>query len=169
MNDVERLQAWITHVFDHAVTEPAWYSSAGASDGEWPDAPAIIAKHIAETFEQGCELLSRYSDEQLNQGFWYLFGYSRPGFMLTLLDEEIPVAVRLRALRSFVPLFEQVMTARCSPLLSHLDEQLANPLNIPCYMWFDEVFDRFPPDRLERATRYRPLGSTLPATRRYDR
>jgi hypothetical protein len=151
MNDVERLQAWIAYVFDHAVTEPEWYSSAGASDEEWPDAPVVIVTHIAETFEHGRELLSRFSDEQLNQGFWFLFGNSKPDFMFALLDEKIPVAIRLRALRSFVPLFEQVMAARCSPHLSYLDEQPANPLNSSCYMWFDELLDRFSPQELERA------------------
>jgi hypothetical protein len=151
MNDVERLQVWISHVFDHPVTEPAWYWSEDEFSDEWPDAPAIVVTHIAETFEQGRELLSRYSDEQLDQGFWYLFDDSRPGFMRTLLDEEIPVAARLRALLSFVPLFEQVMAPRCSPVLSHLHEQPTNPLNSACYMWFDEVLDRFFPERLERS------------------
>jgi hypothetical protein len=36
-------------------------------------------------------------------------------------------------LRSFVPLFEHVMAARCSAHLCHLDED-ANPLNDSCYM-----------------------------------
>ena len=71
--------------------------------------------------------------------------------MVTLLDEDIPVAIRLRALRSFVPLFEQVMAARCSSHLSHVEWQGSNPLNSACYMWFDEVLDRFSPERLERA------------------
>ncbi len=29
------------------------------------------------------------------------------------------------------------MAVRCSPHLSHLDEQPANPLNGACYMWWD--------------------------------
>ena len=150
MNDVESLQAWITHVFDHPVTDPEWYWSSEAP-ATAHEAPEEIPAHIAETFEHGSELLSRFSDEQLNQGFWYLFGNSSPDFMLTLLDEKIPLPVRLRALRSFVPLFEQVMATRCSSHLSHQDEPGASPLNIACYMWFDELLDRFSPRQLERA------------------
>jgi hypothetical protein len=71
--------------------------------------------------------------------------------MGTLLDQAVPLACRVRALRSFVPLFEQVMAKRCSSHLSHLDERGANPLNVACYMWFDEVLDRFYPERLMQA------------------
>ena len=71
--------------------------------------------------------------------------------MGTLLDVKILLVSRLRALRSFVPLFEQVMAARCSSHLSHLDEKGANVLNSACYMWFDELLDRFHPHRLVQA------------------
>jgi hypothetical protein len=106
--------------------------------------------HIAETFEHAGKLLSRFSDEQINQGFWCLFYQGGPDFMGTLLDEKIPLASRLRALRSFVPLFEQVMAVRCSSHLTCFDEN-ANPLNSACFMWFDEVLDRFNPQKLIQA------------------
>src|SRR5579862_1885205 len=82
-----------------------------------------VVAHIAETFEQSGNLLSRFSGEQLNQGFWYLFYEGDPDFMGTLLDVGVPLAYRLRALRSFVPLFEQVMAQRCSLHLSHIADQ----------------------------------------------
>jgi hypothetical protein len=53
-------------------------------------------------------------------------------------------------LRSFIPLFEQVMASRCSPHLSHLDEQPANPLNGACYMWWDILPIHGKPDDPER-------------------
>lgn len=93
---------------------------------------------VAETFERGGELLKQFSEEQLEQGFWYLVGESSPGdFMGALTDTELPAQVRLRVLRSFVPLFEQVMALRCSPHLSQLAEGGVNPLNSACYMWWD--------------------------------
>jgi hypothetical protein len=55
------------------------------------------------------------------------------------------------ALRSFVPLFEQVMAVRCSPHLSHLDEPGANPLNGACYMWWDILPIHGSPDEPARA------------------
>jgi hypothetical protein len=104
---------------------------------EWEGPPAQVATHIAEAFEESGRLLARFSDEHLNQAFWFLVSNSCSEFMYTLVDSGVPSASRLRALRSFVPLFEQVMAARCSPHLSHLDEHGANPLNGACYMWWD--------------------------------
>lgn len=150
------LQVWIDHVFDHPVSNPPWYWRADAmatsiGTEEWPEAPETIVAHIAETFEHSGKLLSRFSDDQLNQGFWYLFYQGPPDFMGTLLDERVPLGCRLRALRSFAPLFEQVMAQRCSSHLSHLDEKGASSLNAACYMWFDVVLDRFDPERLIQA------------------
>ena len=127
------LAKWIEHVFDHPVTDPAWHWAPDAP--EWDGPPAQVATDIAETFEHSGRFLARFSDEQLNQGFWFLVSSSE--FMYALVDPGVPSASRLRALRSFVPLFEQVMAARCSSHLSHLDEKGANPLNLACYMWWD--------------------------------
>jgi len=135
VNDSHSLPNWIAHVFDHPVTDPAWHWSLDAP--EWQDSPEHIASLIAETFERSGELLSRFSDVQLEQAFWFLVSGSGSNFMFALVDPGVPLANRLRALRSFVPLFKQVMAVRCSSHLSHLDEQPANPLNSACYMWWD--------------------------------
>lgn len=153
MSSAQPLRVWIDHVFDHAVSDRRWYwdSAIAKSEDDWPEAPETIVVHIAETFEHAGRLLSRFSDEQLDQGFWYLFYQGPPDFIGTLLDEGVPLESRLRALRSFVPLFKQVMATRCSSHLSSFDEEDANPLNSACYMWFDEVLDRFNPERLTQA------------------
>jgi len=132
---MDQLEAWITYIFDHAVAERKWYWSENPP--EWQGAPEDVPALIADTFEHGGELLARFSDEQLDQGFWFLLDGGPPDLFLALVDPEISLATRLRALRSFVPLFEQVMAIRCSSHLSHLDEQPANTLNSACYMWWD--------------------------------
>lgn len=131
----DSLAKWIAYVFDHAVTDPAWHWAPDAP--QWDGSPGQVATHITESFEDPGRLLARFSDEQLNQGLWFLVSSSCSEFMYALIDSGIPSASRLRALRSFVPLFEQVMAPRCSAHLSHLDEQGANPLNGVCYMWWD--------------------------------
>jgi hypothetical protein len=135
MTESHSLPNWIAHVFDHPVAESAWYWEPDAP--AWEESPEYIATLIAETFERSGELLAPFTDAQLNQGFYYLVGGSFSGFTHSLVHAEVPLAVRLRVLRSFVPLFEQVMARRCSPHLSHLDEWPANPLNASCYMWWD--------------------------------
>ena len=131
----DSLANWLEHVFDHPVTDPAWHWASDAP--QWQDSQGQVATHIAETFEQSGRLLARFSDEQLDQGFWFLVDNSCSEFMCCLVDPNVPLPLRLRALCAFVPLFEQVMAARCSPHLSHLAEKGANPLNSACYMWWD--------------------------------
>lgn len=135
MNNTRSLSDWIEHVFDHPVSDPAWHWAF--DDSAWDDAPEQNATFIADAFERSGELLSRFTDEQLNQGFSYLTSPSCSNFMFVLSEPSVPLASRLRVIHSFVPLFEQVMAVRCSPHLSHLDEQPANPLNGACYIWWD--------------------------------
>lgn len=148
-NDSSPLTKWIEYVFDHPVTDPAWYWALDAP--EWKEPPAQVATHIAETFEDSGRLLARFSDEHLNQAFWFLVSNSCSEFMYALVDPEVPSSSRLRALRSFLPLFEQVMAARCSPHLSHLDEHGANPLNAACYMCWDILPIHGRPEEAARA------------------
>jgi hypothetical protein len=125
------LQSFIAFLFDRPVP----YRSEDS--GEWPDNPEQIARLIAGTFERSGELLARFSDAQLDQGFRFLLDAGGSEFMFSLVQADVPAAMRLRTLRSFVPLFEQVMAVRCSLHLSHLDEPSANPLNGICYLWWD--------------------------------
>jgi hypothetical protein len=134
-SDSSSLAEWIEYVFDHPVTDPAWHRTSEGAERDWP--ADEVATYIAETFEQSGRLLAGFSDEQLNQAFWFLLDTGCSEFMCVLVDPSVPISSRLRALHSFVPLFEQVMAARCSPHLSHVDESVANPLNTVCYIWWD--------------------------------
>jgi hypothetical protein len=136
------LYAWIDHIFDHPVpADPnatAWYQADDAP--KWQGSLELVPTLTAEMCEHSGELLARFSDAQLDQGFWYFVGCEPPGFIKTLVDSEIPLAERVRAIRSFTPLFEQVMAARCSPLLSHLGEPPEGSLNDSCFIWWDLIW-----------------------------
>ena len=129
------LSEWVAYVFDHDVTDPAWHFDINAPYINL--APAAAAQLISEAFENGGELLRPFSDAQLNQGFWFLVSNGGSDYMFCLSDASVLLALRRRALRSFVPLFQQVMVPRCTPVLSHFDEAGASPLNSACYMWWD--------------------------------
>ncbi|MCX5658151.1 MAG: hypothetical protein NTW19_00315 [Planctomycetota bacterium] len=135
MNNAPSLADWIAHVFDHPVGDPAWHWSFDAPN--WHGSAEETSVFIAETFEQSGELLAGFTDAQLNQGLWYLVSGACSHFMRDLVEPKVPLPIRLRALRSFLPLFEQVMAVRCSPHLSALDEGPSNPLNATCCMWWD--------------------------------
>ena len=64
MNDADTLPIWIAHVFDHPVTDQAWYWSLDAPG--WQGSSEQVATFIADTFERSGELLASFSDAQLN-------------------------------------------------------------------------------------------------------
>ena len=137
MAEAVSLSQWIAYVFDRPVTDPAWHFSI-----DFPSldpGPKRVAELVAETFEEGGELLRPFSDAQLNQAFWFLVSSGNSDCMLCLSDDSVPWPLRRRALRSFVPLFRQVMAVRCSTVLSHRDEPGSSPLNSACYMWWDLI------------------------------
>jgi hypothetical protein len=128
------LDQWVRFVFDHPVTEVAWHFDIDAPDLGLP--PAQAATLMAETFERSVELLRPFTDAQLNQGFWFLLSTGSSGYMLCLTDASVAWPLRRRVLRSFLPLFRDVMAARCTASLSHRSES-GSALNSACYMWWD--------------------------------
>jgi hypothetical protein len=131
------LRSWIDYVFDHPVSDPAWHWAPEAA--RLTLTPTREAELYVETFERSEEMLQRFSSVQVDQGLDYLTSNMCSSHMFALLDPSVPEATRLRAVRSFVPLFETTMRRRCSERLSHLNEPGADPLNSSCYMWWDRL------------------------------
>jgi hypothetical protein len=127
-------EAWVQHVFDHEVREPAWYFDPDAPG--WDGSPETTVAYVTRLLESPAPILDRFDDAQLNQGFWYLVG-AGSSYMFTLTNPAVPSPARLRCVRSFEPVFRTLFASRCSPHLSHLDQPGANPLNAACYMWWD--------------------------------
>jgi hypothetical protein len=111
---------------------------AGRRQDEWDlllSVPEPLSLgYVTDAFERPLDLLGGYSDEELQGGLWFLLGDY--GVLHPATDDLLPLADRLRAVRSVGTLFSELMTARCTPTLSHLDEP-GSPLNSPCYMWWD--------------------------------
>ena len=126
---------WVAHVFNHDVRSPEWYFDPDSA--YWDGSPDLTVAYLTRLFENPGPYLQPYSNEQLNQGFWYLVSNSGSTHMFALLDEQVPQEARIRCVRAFYPLFEKIFAKFCSPHLSHLDEPGANPLNTVCYMWWD--------------------------------
>jgi hypothetical protein len=66
-----RLESWIADIFDHPVTDPAWYFDPDREELQ-DVSPAETAQLIAATFEGAGTSLSRFSDAQRNHSFWFL-------------------------------------------------------------------------------------------------
>ena len=90
-----RYQEWLNHVFNHEVEakKPQWYfgddvSAFEASDNE-------TTELISLTFLNAGKDLIKYSDEQVDQGIWYLTSTAASDFMFTLKSPEVLLAKRV--------------------------------------------------------------------------
>lgn len=126
---------WVKHVFDHEVRKPDWYWDMDA--WEWGGPLELTVEYLSKLFGRPLPILANFSDEQLNQGLWYLISTSCSNHMLALIDESVPLELRVECVRSIQRVFEQMFSGLCSAHLSHIDEKGAAPLNSVCYMWWD--------------------------------
>jgi hypothetical protein len=132
---LQQYDAWLAHVFDHAVDEPAWYFGIDETEFQ-ADAQTVTELITATMLRSGTDLLA-YSDGQVAQGLHYMFNNSTSNVVFAILDGNAPFEGKLDALHSIKTLYRDCFTPRCAPVLSHLDELGANPLNGICYMLWD--------------------------------
>jgi hypothetical protein len=141
-------EAWLQFVFDHPVTDPAWHWSSDADS--WAGSAFETLQHFKQTFQESGTALVKYSDEQLNQGFWYLVSNSCSNIAYSLVDISVAWADGKDCIESIVNLFRCCFQARCTSHLSHLNESGANALNSICYMWWDVLPIHGQPESPER-------------------
>jgi hypothetical protein len=130
-----RYEEWLQHVFDHPVSDPAWYWGDDAPSFEADEGE--IAELIEITFLNPGRDLMRYSDAQVNQGIWYVASMSCSDYIWSLNNPGVPLEGRLSAIASIATLYRDCFALRCTRTLSHLDEQPCSPLNGSCYMFWD--------------------------------
>ena len=94
-------------MFDHEASEPKWYFEPEAP--VWIGPPDLNVEYITRLFEDPVSVLSKYSDAQLNQGFWFLVSNGASDCMFALMEESIPTEKRLRCVKSFVSVFEKIL------------------------------------------------------------
>ncbi len=129
--------AWIAHCFDHPVREPAWHFDVDAPVGSVSAAVAVA--HLTRLFLSPSAVLAPYSDEQINQGLWYIAHAGNSDFVFAIVDATIPVTERVACVMAMAGLYDDLFAPRCAPTLGHAPDGAAGelPLNSACYMWWD--------------------------------
>jgi hypothetical protein len=129
-----RYEDWLRHIFDHEVKEPQWYFGEDAPAFEASDEE--ITELLGQTFLHAGKDLKEYTDEQVDQGIWYLASSSGSNFMFALKSSEVPLAKRVVAIGNIFYLYSDCFAKRCTESLGHLSEK-GSPLNSSCYMFWD--------------------------------
>lgn len=139
---------WLEYVFRHPEPQgpdrTAWYhsdDSEGKSLDWWEPEPVSVAHHLVRLFESPSILLGRYTDEQIDQGFWFvLTGGSHDAHCAAALDDRVPPDLQERWIRAIHAVFRDLFSARCAVYFGHdsrSSSEPARPLNSSCYMWWD--------------------------------
>jgi hypothetical protein len=134
---------WLRYIFDRLVptdSGDAWYWHTDHPGWDPSADPAATVRYLAQLFESAPSLLRLYSDDQAAQGLGYLINNALSSYMFPLMDPDVPWAERHRAIDAMYVVFEGMFNPRCSPQLSHTrrgSDPPINPLNGPCYMWWD--------------------------------
>jgi hypothetical protein len=133
--ELDSFAAWVRHLFDHPATDPQWFADPDAP--YWIGTPELTITWVIRLLEDPLPWLSKYSDAQLGQGFWYLVSNGASDCMMVLPDATVPLRDRVRCVRAFATVFRRIFALRCTPHLSHRDEPGCGPLNGAAYMWWD--------------------------------
>lgn len=169
MKETLSFEDWLDYVFDRPIATESgeeWYwqdDEAGQPLAWWRPEPTEIAEFLIRLFESPTLLLQRFTELQLCQGLWFIFGcgsapndgdddwFSKSDFdfepinyVLRALDSRVPNPVQVRLVRSILVLYRELFEPACSnwfglsrdePLPD--DPELVNPLDDVCWMIWD--------------------------------
>lgn len=136
-------EQWVRYLFEHPVSDPAWHWDDDSEEVKL--ASERLIAYTTRLFIESEECLAPFSDEQVDQGLWFLAGEATTD-LYALGEEEVPLAARLDCIRAISVLYEKCFVRRCSEHLSHTDRAGVCPLNTICYMWWDVFPLRGAPD-----------------------
>ncbi|SRR5258706_8724505 len=157
---------WVKNVFDHEVRKPEWYWEEDAF--YWKAPSELTVEYLSQLFGRPLPVLANYSDEQLNQGFWYLISPGVSSYLFAVTDEAVPLELRIKCVKSIQRVFEQIFYGLCSEHLSHIDEKDAAPLNSVCYMWWDLAPLQLEPDAPSKEAVSKAALKVMEATLKLD-
>jgi hypothetical protein len=136
----EEFLSWVRYLFDHPVTDPEWYwdyLNPLPAAIRWPNSSDSELKFVTALFNNSEELFRPFSNAQLDQGLRHFIDPGGWDLLRATLNERSSALLRHQCVESISVLFERVFLPRCSPHLSHINEEGADTINSVCYMWWD--------------------------------
>lgn len=155
-----RYNDWLKYVFDRPATPNGWYFDVGDLE-VFQAEPSELVELVTATFENCGRDLASYSNEQLRHGLSYILENGASDAVFSLMSEDVPAGLRLRAIASLKRVYSQVFEPRCAPVLGHVNEPGGNALNYNCYMLWDVSPLSYWERSSERAVFYRAVSDVM--------
>jgi hypothetical protein len=116
-------EEWIRFAFDHApLADPSDSPWHNTEEYEFVCDPTAVLRYYTRLFHEPLPALSRYSDEQIEQGLWFIACHH---LLDIYWDEDIPAAMRIECIEAMPSLFQHFFSTK--------------PLNTICFMWWDLI------------------------------
>lgn len=135
---------WVRFVFDHPIS-PAGVADAWHWDVEYVADNASMLSYCTRLFAESRSLLTSYSPELLEQGFWFIPGPN--GFMRFLADESVLWRGREECINAIELLFRNLFSI--------------NECGTACAMWWDSYVSYCGYGRNDIATDKKLCGATI--------
>ena len=136
MTDPGLYRRWLVHLFDRPDVEPAPFFGSEPFEAE-SGFDAILDLFALTPLRSGRDLAA-YSEPQLANGFAYLFYDYASDVITAICRKGVAEWKRVEAVRDVAVLYRDCLAPRYVPVLSHLGEPGATPLNAFCCMLWDE-------------------------------
>ena len=127
---------WLKYVFDRPATANGWYFDVDDLEPFEAD-PIELVELVTCTFENCGRDLASYSNDQLRYGLSYILENGASDVVFSLMSDDVPTELRLRAIASLKHVYAEIFERRCAPILGHTGESGGNALNYICYMLWD--------------------------------
>ena len=128
--------AWLEHTFGRAVRSDC-FPFFDDREEFWDPQPTTGVEYLTRLFENPASALRNFGDRQIGSSLWMLASEDAH----CIYSRDVPVAARERCIAAIATLFADLFDPRCAPVLGHLDQPGSGPLNMACYMWWEN----FPP------------------------
>jgi hypothetical protein len=143
-----------------------WYFVSDTPHWNPPANEAL--SYLTDLFENPLSALENYADSQISQGLTYLVDTTASGDSGWFNSRAVTVLERLQAISVIYALFDKLFRPRCAPILLHVDEEGAKPLNRNCYMWWDSFASVALPDDPSRLARHDAVLAVMEKTLTLD-
>ncbi|MEY4905465.1 MAG: hypothetical protein RLZZ292_3280 [Bacteroidota bacterium] len=130
-------QRQLQYIFNHPVTEPAWYWTDFWEEGVFENDPMCSFLFIETLLQNAKEDLSPFSDGQIGLGLNYIFNNCCSNLADDFKVADVPVERKVAAIKSLFGLFRDVLNPRCHKVLSAFSKDAIAPLSYICYMFWD--------------------------------
>jgi hypothetical protein len=126
---------WEKVIFDHSPDKEYWYYDIDYDEEilKFDD----ISKYIIELCEECEELINKYTDDQINNGLWYLFSEAGSKWFSEILNGKNDMESSIRCIEKLEYIYRKLFYYKCTKTLSHKNQLPDNPINAICYMLWD--------------------------------